>query len=545
MPSLAPVSGPLGIKKAAHLLRRATFGPSKKEVDQFSSYTAAQAVGILFANVATPDPPIDPLTGTTWVHGPREDDNSGDGELQAYFMAWWINQMRTGGTSSIEKLTFFLHTNFTIIQTVVNNSNYMYFQNVLLRRYALGNFKELSRKICLDNAMLVFLDGKVNESGRPNENYAREFLELFTIGKGPQVGPDDYTNYTEQDVQAGAKVLSGYKNDLQLSTIDPDTGIASGFIKVNDKDLADRHDSGVKTFSAAFQNKTIFPEEVIDGLATKEAAGKELDDFIDMIFQQPETAKNICRKIYRFFMYYQITEEIEQDIISPLAEIFRANDYDIKPVLEALFLSEHFYDHDNALQEDDNHGAIIKSPLELLVGTLRFFKVALPGANTASFYDMAGMKMLQYLEEQGLHLCEPYDVAGYDAYHQEPHYNRNWISSNFLARRYEFANHLINMNDDQGFYLDIVSYVKDPECITNPKDAEGLVRELVDYLLPEEISQERFDYFLKDLLLDSLSTINWEKEWERYLETNDDTAVRIQLESLILALLQSPEYQLC
>ncbi len=547
MPSLATVTGKLGKKKAAHLLRRATFGATKKEIDNFAELNPDQAFTLLFKSEPPPMPPIDPLTGKTWVHSKREENNSGNEELHIYFKGWWLDQMRKGGTSCTEKMTYFLHTHFTTIQSVVENSNYLYFQNALFRRYALGNFKLLSKKICLDNAMLVFLDSRLNESGRPNENYAREFLELYSIGKGLQRGPDDYTNFKEQDVQEASRILSGYKNDLDLKTFDPETGLASGFLKVNSEKLAERHDSGAKKFSAAFNFKEIIPEEVVNGLATEAAALKELDDFLDMIYEQEETAKHICRKIYRFFVYYNITEQIEQDIIVPLASIFRAENYELAPVLKALFRSQHFYDFDNNIAEDDNHGAIIKSPVELMIGTLRFFKITLPEQGSAQFNDMTAPALLKYLEEQGLDLYEPYEVAGYDAYHQEPHFNRSWISSNFLARRYEFANHIISNNSMglQGFYLDILEYIKDPECISDPSDAIVLVQELIDYLLPEEISEERFNYFLKDLLLDNLSTINWKKEWENYLQTGDGTAVRIQLESLILALLQSPEYQLC
>lgn len=549
MPSLQPVSGILDKRRASHLLRRATFGASRSEIDQFANMTAGQALTELFKPMQVPQPPIDPQTGQPWVNPKPTDANSGKQELQAFFNGWWLEQMRKGAPSGIEKLTFFLHTHFTTIQSVVDNSTSIYHQNVLFRRYALGNFRALTKKVCFDNAMLRFLDSRLNVVGRPNENFGREILELYTIGKGPQTGADNYTNYTEVDVQAAAKILSGYINDPDFTTIDPETGIPCGIIRSNDGLIASNHDATAKTFSPAFQNRTIAPSTVVDGRATVVATEQELDEFLDMIFEQQETARFICRKIYRFFVYYNITPEVEADIIQPLANIFRNSNYEIRPVLEALLSSSHFYDLDNGIDMDDTHGAIIKSPVELVIGTLRFFDIEMPDPQSAyaQYYTVVTPKLLRYLQEQGIDLYEPYEVAGYSAYHQGPTFNRNWISSNYLARRYEFARHLLtgNANNEQGFQLDIIAFVRNTQHVTDPSNAEQMVRELVIYLLPEEISEERFNYFLNDLLLDNLSVINWANEWNNYLQTGDATGVRKQLENLLYAILQSPEYQLC
>ncbi len=105
-----------------------------------------------------------------------------------------------------------------------------------------------------------------------------------------------------------------------------------------------------------------------------------------MVFAQPETARHLCRKLYRYLVYYEITEAIEQNVIEPLVQVCLSNDYALAPVLQALLTSQHFYDNDNAVVEDDNTGAIIKSPLELTIGTLRFFRVAMPVAVGRSYY---------------------------------------------------------------------------------------------------------------------------------------------------------------
>ena len=550
MASLSAYTDILGTRKSAHLLRRAAFGATKKEIDAWAGKTPQQAIAeLLTSSNSIPFPPKDPATGNAWVNPKPSEANSGRDDLKQQLKAWWITQMHTAPLTSWEKLTYFLHTHFTTIESRIDHAPAIYYQNALFRYYALSNFKELSKKMCIDNAMLVFLDGKLNEVGRPNENFAREFFELYSIGKGPQRGPNDYTHYTEDDIVEASKVFSGFGVDEDFLNMDVDAGVAIGKVKTNDGGLAARHDASTKTFSAAFQNTVIAPSEVIDGKATEEAALDEINQLVEMIFAQEETAKHICRKLYRFFVYYDISEEIEQDIIIPLADTFRSNNYELKPVLERLFTSQHFYDMDNTLNSDDNIGAIIKSPLELVVGTLRFFKVDFPDETYLNdYYEAYFQAVLKEMQQQGLDLYEPFEVAGYAAYHQSPVFHRNWISANYLAQRYKYTENLIrgfyNDNDQLLCKLDVMEYVNDTNNISDPSNPELMVRELVDYLLPQEITEERFGYFMNTVLLDNLSIVNWKSEWLLYKSTGDDSNVRGQVEKLFMAIMQSPEYQL-
>lgn len=546
MASIQAITTTLSVKQAAHLLRRATFGPTKTEIDSFTGQTITQALTTLLAIPAPLTAPVDPKTGVSWLPKPT-DLNTGDRDLGEIVKGWWLNQARVNDTSLHEKMVFYWHTHFTSIGSVISSGTAMYYQNLLFRHYALGNYKEFALKICLDNAMLIFLDGRDNVVGRPQENFAREFLELFTIGKGPQVGPGDYTNYTEQDVQEAAKVLSGYENDSDYLTIDPITGIPTGKLK-GDGLEANQHDASTKVFSARFNNTSIQPNTIIDDTATKVDALQELDDLVEMIFNQEETSKFISRKIYRFFMYYDITPEIETDIITPLAETLRNNDYEIQPVLEQLLSSQHFFDLDNSIKEDNLTGAIIKSPLEITIGTLRFFNVQFPDiTDSQEFYNNISASLLEKLKDQGLDFYEPFEVAGYPAYHQQPEYNRNWISANYLGNRYFFINELISGIGNTKDYtstiaLDSLAFVESE--ISTPANAQLIVQTFVDYLLPEIITTARFDYFLDFVLLDELSPLNWANEWQAYVSSGDDMAVRQQLDKLCIAIMQSPEYQL-
>jgi len=239
MASLAPYTGSLGIKNAAHLLRRISFGGNRQQIDYYAGLTAAQALDEIFQDTQIPDPPLDPLTGETWLNpAPVPELNSEEFLLIRYYLSWHLEQMRNSGILAKEKIVYFLHTHLPVQYSIVTKSAQLYYQNALFRNYALGNFKTLFSKLTLDNAMLKYIDNYLNESSSPNENYARELLELYSIGKGDQIAPGDYTNFTELDIQEVAKVISGFKLDNTFTNLDPDTGIPRGIIKTNSEGQA-------------------------------------------------------------------------------------------------------------------------------------------------------------------------------------------------------------------------------------------------------------------------------------------------------------------
>jgi uncharacterized protein (DUF1800 family) len=549
MASLNPIVGTLGVQNATHLLRRATFGPQLQDIQYFSTLSAADAFQELILPQVEPDLPIDFLTGTDWVFPNSPHPDHTNTEISRFTSAWWIENMRVSGANLTDRLVWFYHTHFPmIISRIQNRPQFSLDYLRLLRFYALGNYKDLSKAICIDNAMLVHLDGNLNVKGAPQENFGREFLELFTVGKGPQVGPDDYTNFTEMDVKELTKVLTGWGIDIGFQTIDPVTNLPTGKVKINTTTVvANKHDISDKQFSAAFNNTVIQTTPIVGSNTTIQGVYDELDVAIDMIFASPHTAKNICRRIYREFVYFDITTEIETDIIEPLALILEQNNFEITSVLEVLFTSEHFYDLDSTPTDDNNIGAIIKAPIDLIIGAIRLFELDVPDKTTdlENHYELY-RQLLFNLDAEGLDFFEPYDVAGYNAYFQEPGFHRNWISSNYLANRYKFSEYLIdgfiNSMGDVLLKLDIVQFVED-KC-TDPADSTLLMQELVSWMIPIQLTTERFDYFKDDVLLDQLSAANWTGEWNNYAATANDAYVRVQLEKLALAMMQSPEYQL-
>ncbi len=583
---LPEYTGILGYRRAAHLLHRASFGATKEEIDNFATLTPTLALAKLFQQ-SLPDPilPIDPKTGKEWFISGTTDANSGDSDLQEYFKGWLLGQMLGVGInpalslaySAREKMVFFIHTILTVIQSKVDSSRSLYFQNQLYRLFALDksgdvkiNFKELTKKVSVDNAMLKLLDGNLNIKGSPNENYARELHELYTIGRGleghlpPTTDPGDYFLYREQDVQAAAKVLSGWDMDITYSNIDLDTKLPRGKVRGNATN-ASGHDNDPKQFSDRFANQIIQadPALLAGSNATEASALDEISQLIDMIYSKPETARNICRRIYRFFVYHDITTAIDETIIAELANSFTANGFKLQPVLEELFKSQHFYDAAAGVN-DDNFGGIIKSPLDLTIGTLRLFDVQSqlpdPITDATGFYEKTN-ELIRSLTNMGMHFYDPYDVAGYDAYHQYPIYHRSWISTNYLTSRYEFINQLVSQNQNMpgALKIDPYSFVKSKIDDTTAGNARNLIIELAKYLLPQAenltfdttlddnsgLTAERMNYFLTAFLKSPQIDADPEAAWtDRWSHPYEPEVVPNQLASLFNAMMQSPEYQL-
>lgn len=539
MASLLPYTGQLGTRLSAHLLRRTTYNYDRSRIDQLAALTPQQALQILL--VQAPQfltDPLDPEDGQPWVNEDRTPP-SNTARLKNTTTYWWLDEARRD-TSVGHKMAFFLHSCF-VCSADASNPYHLYDYLALLRRYALGNFRDFAEKMVMDNLMLKYLDNTLNNKDRPNENFAREFLELYTIGKGEQIGPGNYTNYTEDDIKTAARLLTGFKSSTRGNDIDPETGIPRGQVVFN------QHDRDDKTFSGAFQSRTI------SGANDASEMYEELEEFVDMIFDQDATALFTCRKMYRFFVSRNITPEIEQDIIEPLGTIFRSNNYELLPAIEALLSSQHFYDLDDNENTDEIIGSLIKSPFDLWVGAMTHFNIDVPDVITEpeKHYIDYYREVVRFIhfDRAGFRIFFPTVVAGYPGYYQEPDYQRNWFNGSTIIARYTYpqvfltGRRVILNGDTAGVVLDIVNYVDQPENISDVEDAATLVQEMLQYTLPEMPDQDRIDYFLNDVFLQGLSPLNWKFEWINYKNTGDDSDVKIQLSNLIEAIMYAPEYQ--
>ncbi|HKP97088.1 MAG TPA: DUF1800 domain-containing protein [Fibrobacteria bacterium] len=526
---LEPYAGTWDKRHASHLLRRALFGFTKADLDKALSLDAAACVdALLDVPDETPPPPLSTdandtgvAVGQTWTTVPY--DGNFNGTRQRSLQNWWMALILGQKFTVQEKMILFWHNHLATELDVVGDPKYAYAHHLLLRRNAVGNFKGLVRQITLDPAMLQYLNGDSNTNTNPNENYGRELQELFTVGKGPEIAAGNYTNYTEEDVKAAARVLTGWRD-------------------VHDAPAAEfqekKHDAKDKAFSSAYGNA------VITGRTGPDAGTRELDDLIALIFAQAETARYFCRKLYRYFVYYAIDATVEKNVIAPLADQLVKAGFEIKPVLATLLKSAHF-------QAAANQGCQIKTPLDLVAGTLRQLGISLPdGADVPKQYSLM-QAMVGEASRMQQEIGNPPNVAGWSAYYQDPVFYEVWINSDTLPRRVQFTDRLASAKG-YGYYTDKSILSADVIALAKTTSRPELVNTLIDELAavfyPIALTDLQFKY-LKDVMLTGLPDYEWGVEWDDYLAAPADATkikpVETRLRALVGEMMQMAEFQLC
>ena len=376
----------LGADDARHLLNRTGFAASDAEIKAFAALTRADATDKLLkaaplqATLSPPtwvdEPPLPPVRLRDMSQEQRQAEQRKNVERAFELREWWFREMLTTPSPLTEKMTLFWHNHFATSQQKVRFTPLMYQQNLMLRRNALGNFGTMLREIARDPAMLIYLDGANSRKEQPNENFAREVMELFTLGEG---------HYSEKDIKEAARAFTGW-------SVDRDSG----------KFLFRRpiHDYGNKTVLGKSGN--------FDG-----------DQVIDILLARPETAQFITRKLWREFVS-MTPDEAE---IAKLAERFRASGYDIAKLMRAMLTSEAFY-------AAENRAALIKSPVEFVVGTMKQFEIDTP--NLRPFVLAAALL--------GQNLFSPPNVKGWPG-------GETWINSATLLGRKQLIDRLFRNED--------------------------------------------------------------------------------------------------
>ena len=540
MASLNERTGTLGRRLASHLLRRCTFNVTFARIDSFANMTAGQAVDELF-NVPALRFPSGPLSwhdGTPIHKVPATEANLGydndlfdDGDLQRATQLWLFYECLYDPSIRM-KLTYWYHSLF--VTSFLDQWGYYYWS--LCMQMTTGSLKTFAYKMTLDNQMLRYLDNRNNNKGNPNENYAREFFELFTILKGPQVETGNYTNYTEEDIGVASRVLTGFKQSE--TRIDPETNLPTGRADFN------QHDTDSKTFTAAFGNTTITP-------ATSENdMFRELQDFVDMVYNQPETARAFVRRLYRYFVSDNISPEIESDVIEVLSTQLRNDNFIVTPTIMRLLKSEHFFDSDDSDSSDEIVGGKVKSPMEVYITAINLWEannlnLAANNANYENIFKDDHRFLSDFMDEMGMDPEGPPTVEGYSGYYKEPGFSNNWFDTSTSYYRYAVGESLRrgkvrSSNRDIPFQVDMVTFVTNN--ISNPADANVVVTEILSYLFADAPATDRYNYFL-DKLLGGLSLANWTDTWNSYVGNGDDTDVRIGLNNLFTAIMQGAEFQ--
>jgi uncharacterized protein (DUF1800 family) len=514
---ITPYTGSWGPTQRLHLIRRTLFGARKADIAYFSTKTMSEMVTELL-NVPTsaPPPPLvdytspnDPL-GTTWVNG-ASDASVQYNRVQS-LRGWWMGLCLQQERNIREKMTFFWHNHIpTDFQYIVTEPLFNYRYLALLRQHCLGNFKDLMRNITIDPAMLVYLDGRYNLNTSPNENYARELQELFCIGK------DITPSFTEADVAAAAKVLTGWEIDA--------TTLLTKF-------TPSRHTTSNKVFSSFYGNTTI------TGQTGANAGNLELDALLNMIFAHDEVARFVVRKMYRFFVYYDITPSIEAEVIVPLADTFRSSGYNIKTVLESLFTSQHFYD------VATTNFCMIKNPLDYTIGLARVFGVVLPVSTDLVNTYKDFRYFIDECNNQQMRPGNPPNVAGWPAYYQVPNFHELWINADTLRKRKDFCDKLLASNFN-GMKVDVLAFTA---TLASPSDPNLLIDEALMLLHPLP-SDAPVKQALKNILLSNQTTdAYWTTAWNNYVGSPTNTTyvntVTSRLKTLYQTITNMAEYHL-
>lgn len=512
---LTPYAGAWTRAEVAHLLKRTMFGAKKADIDYFLGRTPSQAVDELLNNIPVVSPPLrdygliadedgvlhDDMgvpQGQTWVNDFNTTSfNEIRGAINSLRVAslrkWWAGLIINQNRSIWEKMVLFWHHHFSVQVEEVDNATMMWRHHNLLRSNAMGNVKQLVKDVSIDPAMLIHLNGYLNTRLAPDENFARELQELFTVGKGP--GSD----YTENDVIAAARVLTGWRIN---STYDAYFDASS-------------HDTGTKSFSAFYGNTTI-----------SNSGQTEVDALVDMIFNTTESARFICRKLYAWFVYYQIDEQTETDVIEPLAQLLISSNFEIKPVLSALFKSEHFFD-------PLNQACYIKSPLDILAGTLREFNVPFPAyTDYAAGYPLFN-SIYQGASDMQQTLFQPPDVSGWQAYYQDPMYYEIWVNSNSLPKRADFTDALVN--DD---VIDCRAFAA---YSSNPADPNQLIDDVTGLLLRYPLSANSKTYVKNNFLINNSGN---DAVWTNAWNSNNNAVINPALKDMFRFLMNLPEFHL-
>jgi uncharacterized protein (DUF1800 family) len=471
-----------GAPHVRHLMTRASFGVAVDEVTDLLPFTKTQILNRLLLDEPLPAPPgawvSEPFDPAVYRALPQEEKQAWQRRNRLHIeetRGWWVLQMAARPFNLREKMTLFWHGHFTSEFDTVQLAQWVFMQNDTLRRHALGNFRDFLKAIYKDPAMLIYLDGVRNVARQPNENFARELLELFSLGVG---------NYTENDIKEAARAFTGWQIDSRnIGKDDPSQPVAA----LNTR----QHDSDLKTFFGKSGN--------FGG-----------DEIIDLILEQPAAAEFICTKLYKFF----VSHEVDKAFVTQLADIFRQNDYAIKPVLQALFESEHFY-------SDHAVASLIKSPIELAVNNVRLLK---PKRVTPIYLVRAATSLDQ-------ELLNPPNVAGWPG-------QRSWINATSLVTRNVFSETYImggtieNPGNARQTQIEVDAMALARSFGVNK--AADLIEAFTTHLLRYPIDEATRD-FLITVLVGSADPDDWSLDYP-----GADT----QVKQCLVQIMRLPEFQL-
>ncbi len=438
---------------AAHLMRRMAFGGSQSDINNLIGRGRDGAVDYLINYNQIDDADFDNLMDESFdLSDPRDGDKFNRGEITR----WWTTLMMLGPRQFEEKMTLFWHNHFATSNSKVEDA-LMYIQNRTLRKHALDRFDTLLSKIAKDPAMLVWLDGVTNVADAPNENFARELMELFTMGITDPV--TSQRNYTERDVQEVARAFTGWN----FSSPDEEESNPFNYqFEFNE----DQHD---------FRPKTVFGQ----------TANYDGEDIIQIIAARRETARFLVKKFFEFFVYPLTDSSADRATIDKFADVYMRRDHSIKELARAIFSSDEFFSQRARF-------ALIKQPLELVIGAARMIEARF----TPGTYDNhEPAHILWYAAAAlGQDIFNPPDVSGWNL-------NLGWLNTALMLNRFNYAAFLAANrpeHDEPGLHLTLSRLKK-----LTKKDAKKTVKKFLTLMGPLNVDSATNDSLIAYLETDS------------------------------------------
>ncbi len=475
-------------RRIAHLAKRMGFGASPAQIEAIynSNTNPTDLVDTIIDNaIAKPITP-EPEWAYWQVSDYGNPDTVGDQAIQQIYewITTWIGEMASNNNFK-EKLELFWHNHFVTRLDDYNCPSYMYQYHKILKENVLGNFKTFTHAIGTTPAMLVFLNGVQNTRFEPNENYARELMELFTMGEG--------NGYTQQDIVEVARALTGW-NDVDTTDFCGPIGFQPFF-----------HDNGMKT---------IF----------EQTGTWDYDDVHNLIFEHRgnETAQYICTKLYSYF----VNPEIDETIVNELAATFIANDFDLVPVYRRLFKSEHFFD-------EANMDIQVKSPIDMMVTYLRESEFPHEQYFDAELnYNQLYLFLYFQASNLGQQLLNPINVAGWSG-------NRAWVNSSTLVGRWQIMDALIFEGYENFKYI-LIDFAKN--ISDNSSDPEFITQLIIDHFLPVGLQSPQDYERATNIFKSDYVPSNYFEDGTWTLDYDEDV-VAAQVALLMRHISRIPEFQ--
>ncbi len=483
-PYIPSASKPWDRKRIQHFYQRIGFGATPDMIEDALASDPVDFINQIVDSAVVAPSLAEPEWGD-WALSTYDQDQIQE-LAQAQIYEWiskWMDQMYSANPLR-SKLALFWSNHFVTRLDDYGCPSYLYQYHKVLDQFSLGNFKEFTKQIGTNPAMLIFLNGVQNTKFQPNENYARELLELFTLGRD--------NGYTQEDITDVSRALTGWN------------GFSEACAAIDYSEFF--FDEGEKTFFGRTGNW-------------------DYNDLHDILFEErgDEIAKYICGKLYENF----VSNDPSEEIINELALVFKANNFELAPVVKALLISEHFFD-------DYVIGNKVKSPFELFLGFIKTNNLPIEQYYLpAEGYNQLNINAYFLASEIGQQLFNPVDVAGWEG-------NKVWVNNNTLTGRWQFSDAIAGLIVTEHI-SEVIGFAKQL-AEGNLNDVEFIARNIVNHFIPNGLqTADAYDrattVFKIEIPENYFEDGSWSLDW-------DEQIVLVQLYNLLRHIVRLPEFQL-